>query len=340
MDPLRIALVNVPFRLSSDPSQWITVPPQGYGGIQWVVATIMNGLLELGHEVFLLGAPNSPVTHPRLTVLPLAEKEEVRRWLRHAPVDVVHDHSDGLVDPAELPGHVALVSTHHLTSRPNHPVNCVYLSQAQREHCGGGPNAPVVPIPVDPAHCRVSPDKEDFLLFLGRVSPHKGAFEAAAFARAAGVRLLMAGPAWEQDYADRIMREHGTNTEMIGEVGGTHRRDLLATARAVLVLSQATIGPWGGIWCEPGATVVSEAAASGTPVVATRNGCLTEIVPPVGTFVPYGSRFGRGEALRSLEGLPTPETVRAEALKRWGHVDTARRYEEIFRSRLDGLTWK
>lgn len=332
MTPLRIALVNVPLRSHADHDRWIAVPPEGYGGIQWVVAHIMHGLLELGHQVFLLGAPGSPVTHRRMTVVPAGEPDEISAWLRDAQVDVVHDHSDGRIGAADVAPGVSLVSTHHLTGRPANPRHCVYLSRAQRAHCGAAADAPVIPIPIDPSHYMFARQKEDFLLFLGRVSPHKGALEAAAFAEACGLRLVMAGPSWEPEYLAEIRRRHPRAVDYIGEVGGQRRRELLARARAVTVLSQATTGPWGGTWCEPGATVVSEAAASGTPVVATRNGCLVEIVPPVGAFVPYGTDFDPAQAQRCLSALPAPATVRAEAVGRWGHVGIAARYDEVFRS--------
>lgn len=334
---MRIAMVNVPLRLPADERRWITVPPQGYGGIQWVVAHLTAGLLELGHEVFLLGAPGSPDGHPGLTVLPVAEPREMRSWLRGAPVDLIHDHSDGKVGPVTGRG---FVSTHHLTTRPVHRAGCVYLSRAQRAHCGGD-TAPVLPIPVDPKRYEAgaTAPKGDFLLFLGRVSPHKGALEAAAFARAAGSRLVLAGPSWDREYLDLIMSGYGDVVDPVGEVGGQARSRLLAAARAVLVLSQPTQGPWGGTWCEPGATVVSEAAASGTPVVATANGCLPEIVPPVGAIVDYGTRFDPHEARKVLARLPSADAVRAAAAERWGHVGIAERYARIYREVLAGASW-
>ncbi|TDC67349.1 glycosyltransferase [Micromonospora sp. KC207] len=339
MTPLRIAMVNIPFRLPSDERQWITVPPQGYGGIQWIVANKIKGLLELGHEVFLLGAPGSPRTHPRLTVVPAGEPEDIRAWLKSAPVDVVNDYSCGKVDPIELPPGVGLVASHHMTTRPSYPAGCVYASKAQREQCGGGADAPVIPIGVDPSLYRPGDRKDDFLLFMGRISPFKGALEAAAFARAAGRRLLMAGPAWEPEYLDRIMGEYGDHVTLVGEVGGQERMDLLATAAAILVLSQPVPGPWGGTWCEPGATVVSEAAASGTPVVGTSNGCLAEIVPAVGEVVGFGTGFDEREARAVLSRLPSPAQARTAAIRCWGHVEIARRYEAVYRDVLAGARW-
>jgi hypothetical protein len=333
---MRVAMVNVPLRVPGDPDTWITVPPQGYGGIQWVVTQIIDGLLDLGHSVALLGAPGSPGGHPRLEVIAAAEPAEMREWLESATVDVVHDHSNGQVGRNGLT--VPYLSTFHLTGVPSDPVNCVYLSRAQR--AAAGASGPVIRLPVNPRRYMFTGQKRDYLLFLGRVSPHKGAYEAAAFARAAGRLLLLAGPTWESGYADGIKRAYGDSVEFLGEVGGARRLALIAEAAAVLVLSQPVPGPWGGTWSEPGATVVSEAAVSGTPVVATASGCLAEIVPPVGAVVGYGSDFDGHRAASVIAGLPPPDQVRREAIARWHHRDIARAYQSIYRQVLRGRSWR
>lgn len=335
---MRIAVVNIPLPVPDDPTKWITVPPQGYGGIQWVVAHLVDGLAQLGHEVFLLGAPGSEPSDTNVTVVDAAEDADMARWLRSARLDVVHDHSNGHVGRGDLPGGAVFVSTHHLTGRPADPGTSVYLSCAQRA-AAGGDGAPVIRIPVDARRYRFTAVKDDFALFLGRVSEHKGALEAAAFAEAAGIKLLIAGPTWEPEYVERIERRYGAAVEFVGEVGGEERRRLLARARVVLVMSQLTMGPWGDRWCEPGATVVSEAAASGTPVISTPNGCLSEIVPEVGTVVGYGPSFDPAEAAATLAALPAPHEVRAAAVRLWDHITIARQYETVFRSVLDGRRW-
>ena len=45
---MRIALIAPP---------WYTIPPSGYGGIEWVVALLADGLTDRGHEVTLFAAP-------------------------------------------------------------------------------------------------------------------------------------------------------------------------------------------------------------------------------------------------------------------------------------------
>ncbi|MGH3830349.1 MAG: glycosyltransferase [Pseudonocardiaceae bacterium] len=334
---MRIALLNVPYRLPADARQWITVPPQGYGGIQWSVANLIDGLLEVGCTLYLLGAPGSPAPEG-LQVVPATDLAQSTEWLESHDVDVVHDHSNGELLPRHL-GDLAVVSTFHLTGTPRWPANCVYVSRAQREMAGSR-YAPVIRLPVNPARYFFKNAKQDYLLFLGRVSRHKGVKEAAAFAAAAGLVLKVAGPAWEADYRRELLSDFADTVDFLGEVGGRDRLELIANARAVLVMSQPTPGPFGTTWMEPGATVVSEAAASGTPVVATDNGCLSELVPGVGVVLRSGEAVSSGVAGQALASLPEPEEVGDVAVRRWGHVKIATQYLGAYEHAIRGHGWK
>jgi glycosyltransferase involved in cell wall biosynthesis len=252
----------------------------------------------------------------------------------------VHDHTNGIVGPGDTNSGVAYLSTHHLTGQPRYPGNCVYLSAAHRRNAGASERAAVIPIPVNVSRYEVAQDKGDFLLFLGRVSAHKGTLEAAAFARASGLPLLIAGPSWVPEYRAQVEATGGASVKFLGEVSGRQRLDLLARARAVLVLSQPKAGPWGGTWCEPGATVVSEAAASGTPVIAIFNGCLPEIVPHVGHLVPFGTTFDPADARELLKAGPEQTVLRSEADIRWGHVRIASQYQDLYHAVISGACWQ
>jgi glycosyltransferase involved in cell wall biosynthesis len=334
---MKVALINIPIEAPwLGKGAWITVPPQGYGGIQWVVATLIDGLLDLGHEVFLLGAPGSVTANDAFRVVDAGSAEAMSSWLQENPMDIVHDSSNGVVP---LNGAFKHVSTHHLTGRPVIATNAVYLSHAQREQARATMDAPVVRIPVNPERFLFSSEKSDYLLFLGRISPWKGALEAAAFAQAADLPLLLAGPAWESDYLEEILRLYGETVQLVGEVKGAERLKLLAEARALLVLSQPIPGPWGDQWSEPGATVVSEAAVSGTPVIATENGCLAEIVPKVGCVLSSTEPVTEAYAKQILESLPLPETVRAAAIREWGYVKIAQEYEALYKEVIGGKQW-
>lgn len=337
---MKIAVLNVPFRLPADETRWITVPPQGYGGIQWGVANIMDGLRVAGCELSLLGAPGSPDA-PDLVVSAATDRDSVREWLADNKVDLVHDHSNDDLMPADCFG-MARIGTFHLTGSPRRPQNCVYVSRAQRQ-AAGSLDAPVIRVAVNPDRYRFSREKQDYLLFLGRISRHKGAKEAVAFAAAAGLPIKVAGPAWEADYFAEVMQLAPQVTDYVGEVGGPERLELIAGARAILVMSQPVPGPFGSMWTEPGATVVSEAAVSGTPVISTSNGCLVEIVPGVGAVLSPTAGAGEvtaHEAERVLGSLPPADEVRAVALARWGHAAIAREYIAVYERAIHGSMWR
>lgn len=338
---MRIALINIPIKAPwLGAGAWVTVPPQGYGGVQRVVATLAEGLLRLGHEVFLLGAPGSVSASADLRVIHLGEPEEMRDWIQENEVDIVHDSSNGVVALDNLSPSRPYLSTHHLTGRPKNPVNTVYLSHAQRRQAKATPVAPVIRIPINPLNYVFRREKHGYLLFLGRVSRWKGALEAAEFARAAGLPLLLAGPAWEEDYLREITERFGDSVQLVGEVGGERRLELLAGATALLVMSQDASGPWGDEWCEPGATVVSEAAVSGTPVVSTTNGCLAEITPKVGYALPRGETISPQRAREIIRGLPSPDEVRVAAMRGWGYTKIAARYERLYKEVIRGRQWR
>src|SRR5918992_3815303 len=46
-------------RIAQVAPPWVSVPPKGYGGIEWVVSLLADGLVDRGHEVTLFGTGDS-----------------------------------------------------------------------------------------------------------------------------------------------------------------------------------------------------------------------------------------------------------------------------------------
>jgi glycosyltransferase involved in cell wall biosynthesis len=84
---MRIALIAPP---------WYTIPPSGYGGIEWVVALLADGLTDRRHEVTLFAAPGSD-TRARL-VSPLHEEPPSDAigdpWYEASHIVSVYEHGD------------------------------------------------------------------------------------------------------------------------------------------------------------------------------------------------------------------------------------------------------
>lgn len=100
--------------------------------------------------------------------------------------------------------------------------------------------------------------KDDYLLYLGRLTPRKG-LEVVELLAKIGHRVVSAGQG--------SMRIPGV--EHVGVVRGVEKRKLLANAKALLCPT-FYIEPFGG--------VAVEAMLSGTPVICTDFGAFTETV--------------------------------------------------------------
>jgi glycosyltransferase involved in cell wall biosynthesis len=273
---------------------WFEIPPGGYGGIEWVCHWLVEGLVDHGHDVTLVAAGRA-ATRGRFRATferaPSARLGKVLPELLHAAaagrllagldLDVIHDHSAAGPLLAASRTAATVVTAHG-------PVDgelgayyraigsrcaLVAISDAQRQAAPDLPWSALVynGLPVREYPFRAA--KEDFVLFLGRMSPVKGAHLAIDAARAAGLRLVMAAkcnePA-ERAYFEREIRPRlGPDVEWLGEAGTACKKELLARARCLV---------FPILWQEPFGIVPVEALACGTPVVALRGGAVGEVV--------------------------------------------------------------
>jgi glycosyltransferase involved in cell wall biosynthesis len=280
---------------------WIPIPPPGYGGIEFVVQLLCDALVSRGHDVELFCPPGSHSTAKVRTVLAAAHPESIERSLFEAdhvsrvfeavdaaaadghPFDLIHDHCGytplAMADRIDTP----LVHTVHGPfdddTKPYYghhghkgSIVCISHSQASFAPEQAGVDA-VVHNPIDVESWPVGRDKEDWLLWLGRIVPEKGPQRAIGVARACGRPLVLAGnvqPRYERFFAEEIQPHiDGEQIRYVGEVGGARKQRLFAEAFAFLMPIR---------WPEPFGMVIVEALAAGTPVLAFRQGAAPEIV--------------------------------------------------------------
>jgi glycosyltransferase involved in cell wall biosynthesis len=130
--------------------------------------------------------------------------------------------------------------------------------------------ATVVPPPVDVAHYAIDPTvaRDDFFLFAGRLAPYKRADLAAAAARRAGVRLVVAGEGRGRRELEAMA---WPGLELLGRVDDATLVDLYRRCRALVFPQEEDFG-----------IVPLEAQACGAPVIALgRGGALDTVVDGV-----------------------------------------------------------
>src|SRR4051795_7705381 len=114
---MRIAILSPP---------WFPVPPTGYGGIEWIVSLLADGLAKDGHDVTLFASGDSRTRAKLAWVFEHAPSDQIGRSLpdlRHAlsayeradDFDVINDHTGHL--GAVLGGLVETPVVHTVTAR-------------------------------------------------------------------------------------------------------------------------------------------------------------------------------------------------------------------------------
>jgi glycosyltransferase involved in cell wall biosynthesis len=282
-DRLRIGLLAPP---------WLPVPPIGYGGTEAVVDRLARGFQQAGHHVVLFAAPGSSCPVDARSVAsfetrPLgAAVTEVRHVLAayesFADCDIVHDHTlAGLLESTRYPT-VPTVTTCHgpfagdlrdIYSRVSRRLSIIAISHAQARQAPEIPVAAVIHHGLDIEEFPAGSGSGGYLLFLGRMSPEKGAHRAIEIAARAGMPLVLAAkmrePAEQQYFDDFVRPKLGHGAEYVGEVAGAEKLRLLGDASALLNPIR---------WAEPFGLVMVEALACGTPVLTHPVGAAPEIV--------------------------------------------------------------
>ena len=300
---------------------WFPVPPAGYGGIEWVVSLLADGLVDGGHDVTLFASGDSRTMARLEAVYETAPSEWIGHtfWeLRHAvscfsrpdDFDVISDHTGLLGLALGSLGPTPLAHTVHgpLSGEPGALYEQIVsmlphaaLIAVSDEQRRPKPNLPWVSTCANALDLSVYPfvpERGDYLLFLGRMTADKGAHRAVAVALECGLPLKLAGKCrepLERQYFDQLVRPYLSDTiEYVGEVTHGEKVALLQHARATLFPIE---------WDEPFGLVMIESMACGTPVIATRYGAVPEVIEDGVTGVVVDSWRDMGAALERADAI-------------------------------------
>jgi glycosyltransferase involved in cell wall biosynthesis len=341
MDDMRIAMISTPF---------VPVPPKDYGGTELVVHELVEGLLDLGHDVTLFATGDSHTRASLRSLYPRAEwpPESITdlnhcswamREIAEGEFDLVHAHSAAALALGRLAPDTPMVYTLHHVHIPamseyyrHFPdVSFVAISEDQARRETLVRRRTVIYHGLDPARYRWTGHPGSYVCFIGRFAREKGPHTAIDAAALAGVPIRVAGDVHPPDrhYArthvePRLQRPHVT---CLGPIGTEQKVPLLRDARALL----APID-----WNEPFGLTLIEAMLSGCPVVAFAGGSVSELIEPGVTGFIASSLQDMARLIRP--GGPVDRLdragIRAVAVRRFNHRRMAAEYEALYGSRV------
>ena len=282
---MRIALIAPPF---------IQIPPKRYGGTELFLATLAQGLKNLGHDVVVYANGESELPVEVRWLYPSAQWpikgnfSESLKEINHTAwavrdaadsCDVVHINNVYGLPHSRFANVPFVYTVHHehdsalsefYSDYPD--VHYVTISDFQRLR-EKMPNLRTIHHGIDLSQYRFQGRKQQYLSFLGRIAPIKGTHLAISVAQKSGIPLKIAGEIQPifRDYFEAEVKPHidGKFIEYLGEADLAAKNELLGNSLALLFPIQ---------WNEPFGLVTIEAMACGTPVLSLPGGSVREIV--------------------------------------------------------------
>jgi glycosyltransferase involved in cell wall biosynthesis len=255
--------------------------------------------------------------------------------------DLIHDKSGSFWQRASECG-APVLATLHLPRHfypggsfrrlpPNLYLNCV--SRAQHSSFANIPNViGVIPNGINVSKFPFTPEKHDYLLWMGRICEEKGPHLAIEVAQKAGLPLVLAGQVYPFSYHQLFY-----NAKVRPHLGGTRPKicfvetptldtkiRLLKNARALLVPSLVD---------ETSSLVAMEAMACGTPVVGFKRGAIPEVVIDRVTGFVVEDLQAMMEAVWQVSEL-NPHACRVHVETNHSASRMATQYEELYETVL------
>ena len=328
------------------PISWRT-PPLHYGPWESVVSLLTEELVQMGLDVTLFATGDSRTSGKLVAVCPrpyseddsvdpkVAECLHISELFERADeFDIIHNHFDFLPLTYSRLVETPVVTTIHGFSSPS--IVPVYKKYNDRGHYVAISDADKSPEldyiatihhGIDVAQFPFSAAKGEYLLFFGRIHPHKGVYEAIQVAQRIGKKLVIAGIIQDQDYFAARVEPYvdGTTVEYIGSVGPDQRAEVLGRAIALLHLIS---------FDEPFGLSLIESMACGTPVIAFRRGSMPELIRHGETGYIVDDIEGAINALATIESIDRLK-CRADVEQRFTNTRMARDYVRVYEKILN-----
>lgn len=322
------------------PVTWRT-PPRKYGPWEQVASVLTEALVKNGVDATLFATADSITTAKLQSVCekPLGEYPgDYKVWeclhISHlmeqaGKFDIIHNHFDFLpLTWSRLISCPILTTIHGFSSEQIVPVykkyndRCFYVSISDSDRHPELQYLDTVYNGVDESLFLPGEGKGDYLLYFGRIHPHKGTAEAIWIATESGKKLVICGLIQDQAYFDEKVAPHINDTTIIykGNVGPEQRNELLGGAIALLhpILFE-----------EPFGLSVAEAMLCGTPVIAFNRGAMKELILDGKTGFVVRTSDEAIEAVGKINSLSRSE-CRRHALAGFSSQVMAQHYMQLY----------
>ena len=339
---MRVALIASPF---------ISVPPVGYGGTELFIANLAEGLVRLGVDVDVYANGESRVKanlrsrYPEQDWPLSSETSGLSKELDHvswavddaeASCDIIHVSSALAIPFSRFSSRSFVCTLHHpaearLTEFYERYSEVSYTAISRHQASLHPTLYPtVIHHGLDLEKYRFEESKQPYVAFLGRICPIKGAHNAIAIAKRAGIPLKIAGEVQPifRDYFETQIRPHldGRNIEFVGQADFALKNELLSRATGLLFPIE---------WQEPFGLAMIESMACGTPVIAFPGGAVEEVIDN-GISGRVCRDITEAAAALTRESFQ-PNVVRHRAEMRFSADAMARRYLGLYFSLLSTM---
>lgn len=329
------------------PIAWRT-PPRHYGPWEQVASTIAEALVAKGFDVSLFATGDSRTAGHLEAICsgPYAEDKDMdpKVWEglhisnlmeKASDFDIIHNHYDFLpLTYSRLIDTPMITTIHGFSSEKIIPVYQKYNTTSTYISISNADRHPdlkyhrTIYHGIDSTKFKFNRQKEDYLLFYGRIHPHKGTLEAIQIAKKSGFPLKIAGLVQDQDYFNLVIQPQIDDIQVtyLGNVDQMEGNQLLGGTKALLHPI---------LFDEPFGLSVAEAMMCGTPVIAFNRGSMPELIEHDKTGFLVNGVTEAVEAVKKLNAL-NPFTCREHAMAKFSIEKMITEYIEVFKNIVDG----